>query len=58
MVLAGLPALGLAMGSGVGAEPWRVLTTTGTGQVLLVVGVTLELAGLAWSRRLVGRVIR
>ena len=58
MVLAGLPALGLAMGSGVGADPWRVLTTTGTGQVLLVGGVALELTGLAWSRRLVGRAVR
>jgi tight adherence protein B len=57
-LLAGLPALGLAMGSGVGADPWRVLTTTGTGQVLLVLGVTLELAGVAWSRRLVGGVMR
>jgi tight adherence protein B len=58
MVLAGLPVLGLAMGSGVGADPWRVLTTTGTGQVLLVAGVALELAGLAWSRRLIQRVVR
>jgi tight adherence protein B len=58
MVLAGLPALGLAMGSGVGADPWRVLTTTGTGQVLLVAGVALELAGLAWSRRLIQRALR
>jgi tight adherence protein B len=58
MVLAGLPALGLAMGSGVGADPWRVLTTTGTGQVLLVAGVALELAGLAWSRRLIRRAVR
>jgi tight adherence protein B len=58
MLLAGLPALGLAMGSGVGADPWRVLTATGTGQVLLVLGVTLELVGLAWSRRLVGGAIR
>ncbi len=57
MVLAGLPVLGLAMGSGVGADPWRVLTTTGTGQVLLVAGVALELAGLAWSRRLIRRVV-
>lgn len=54
-VLAGLPVLGLLMGSGVGADPWRVLTTTGTGSVLLVVGVTLELAGTAWSARLVRR---
>jgi len=57
MLLAGLPVLGLAMGSGVGADPWGVLTMTGTGQVLLVAGVGLELAGLAWSERLVGRVI-
>ena len=58
MLLAGLPALGLAMGSGIGADPWRVLTGTGTGQVLLVAGVALELAGLAWSRRLVERALR
>ena len=58
MLLAGLPALGLAMGSGIGADPWRVLTGTGTGQVLLVTGVALELAGLAWSRRLVERALR
>lgn len=57
-VLAGLPVLGLAMGHGVGAEPWRVLTTTGTGQVLLVVGVGLELAGLAWSRAITERAVR
>ena len=49
MLLAGLPLVGLAMGSGVGADPWRVLTTTGPGQVLLVAGSALELAGLPWS---------
>jgi tight adherence protein B len=57
-VLAGLPVFGLAMGSGVGADPWRVLTTTPAGQVLLVVGLCLELAGLEWSRRLVQRALR
>ncbi|TFV60858.1 UNVERIFIED_ORG: pilus assembly protein TadB [Bacillus sp. AZ43] len=57
-LLAGLPVLGLAMGSGVGADPWEVLTTTGTGQVLLVVGVALEVAGLAWTGRLVRRAAR
>ena len=58
MLLAGLPLLGLAMGSGVGADPWRVLTTTGTGQLLLVAGVCLEVAGVAWSGRLVRRALR
>ncbi len=57
-LLAGLPVLALLMGSGVGADPWGVLTTTGTGQVLLVVGVALEGAGLAWTGRLVRRVTR
>ena len=57
-LLAGLPVLGLAMGSGVGADPWSVLTTTGTGQVLLVAGVGLEVAGVAWSSRLVRRAVR
>jgi tight adherence protein B len=58
LLLAGLPVLGLAMGNGIGADPWRVLTATGTGQVLLVAGVGLELAGIAWSRRLVERALR
>lgn len=57
-VLAGLPVLGLLMGSGVGADPWRVLTTTGTGTVLLVAGVGLEVAGLTWSARLVRRAVQ
>jgi tight adherence protein B len=57
-LLAGLPVLGLAMGSGVGADPWRVLTRTGTGQVLLVAGIGLEVAGVAWSNRLVARATR
>ena len=57
-LLAGLPVLGLVMGGGVGADPWHVLTTTPTGQVLLVAGVGLEVAGLAWSARLVSRAAR
>jgi len=56
-VLAGLPVLGLLMGSGVGADPWRVLTTTGPGTVLLELGVGLELAGIAWTGRLVRRAV-
>lgn len=54
-LLAGLPLLALAMGAGIGADPWGVLTGTGVGQILLVVGVALTAAGLAWSRRLIAR---
>jgi tight adherence protein B len=57
-VLAGLPVLGLAMGAGVGADPWHVLTTTGPGQVLLVTGVLLDVAGVAWVGRLSRRAVR
>jgi tight adherence protein B len=57
-LLAGLPVLGLAMGSGVGADPWHVLTATGAGQVLLVLGVGLEFSGIAWSARLTARALR
>jgi tight adherence protein B len=57
-LLAGLPVLGLAMGSGVGADPWHVLTATGAGQLLLVLGVGLELAGISWSARLTARALR
>ena len=58
VLLAGLPLLGLAMGSGVGADPWHVLTATGPGQLLLVAGVLLEIAGVAWTGRLVARMGR
>jgi tight adherence protein B len=58
LLLAGLPVLGLAMGSGVGADPWDVLTATGPGQLLLVTGVLLEIGGIAWTGRLVRRMGR
>lgn len=57
-LLAGLPVLGLAMGSGIGAEPLRILTSTTIGGLLLLSGVVLELLGVAWSRGLTARVLR
>lgn len=57
LLLAGLPLLAFSMGSGIGADPWRVLTTTPVGQALLVAGVALEAAGLAWTARLVRRAV-
>jgi tight adherence protein B len=55
-VLAGLPLLGIALGQGIGAHPWRILTTTTAGQCLLVLGTVLVAAGVLWSGRITGRV--
>lgn len=55
-VLAMLPVLGVALGSGLGADTLGWLLTTAVGRVVLVVGVALDLFGLAWARRLVARV--
>ncbi len=54
-VLAGLPLFGIALGELSGAHPLRVLTSTGAGQVLLVLGALLICAGLLWSTRLTTR---
>jgi len=52
-LLAVLPVLGLAMGAGLGADPLHVLITTGPGQLALVAGVGLDVAGVLWTARLV-----
>jgi tight adherence protein B len=51
--LAVLPVLGLLAGSGMGADPVRVLVSTPIGQACCAIGATFEAAGLAWMRRLV-----
>ncbi len=51
-LLAGLPLIGLAMGAGLGASPVSFLIDTGVGRVCLVVGLALEMAGLAWTDHL------
>lgn len=53
VMLAGLPALGLLMGSALGAEPLRVLLHTGAGFGCLAVGGVLEGAGVWWALRIV-----
>ncbi len=52
-LLAVLPVLGLLMGSALGADPIRVLTSTGPGQLALAAGVGLDIAGVLWTGRLV-----
>ncbi|MFC4605926.1 type II secretion system F family protein [Rhodococcus kronopolitis] len=57
-VLAGLPVLGLALGQLMGAGPVRVLLSEGPGGVLLVLGTLFACAGLLWTDRITGRVLR
>ncbi|MGA4850338.1 type II secretion system F family protein [Streptomyces sp. G5(2025)] len=53
VMLAGLPVLGLLMGSALGADPLRVLLHTGAGLGCLVTGGVLEGAGVWWALRIV-----
>lgn len=57
MVLAGLPLLGVALGQATGARPVQILLGGGLGGILLVVGTALAATGVAWSERIVGRVL-
>ncbi len=51
-MLALLPLGGIALAATLGARPLHVLLETTVGAVCLVAGVALDLAGLAWTRRL------
>lgn len=53
VLLAALPALGLLLGSAMGADPLRVLLHTGAGLGCLVVGAVFEAAGVWWAARIV-----
>jgi len=54
-LLAGLPALGLVLGSFVGADPVGQLAGGGLGTVVGLVGLALYVAGMRWSAALVTR---
>ncbi|MGV4985332.1 type II secretion system F family protein [Streptomyces sp. NRAIS4] len=53
VLLAVLPALGLLLGSAMGAHPLHVLLHTGAGLACLVVGSAFEAAGVWWAVRIV-----
>jgi tight adherence protein B len=57
-LLAVLPLLGLGLGSGLGGDPVRVLTSTLPGAVCLAAGTALALAGLAWVDAITARAAR
>lgn len=52
LLLAALPAAGVALGYSIGADPLRVLLRTPLGAACLAAAITLHLAGLYWSERL------
>lgn len=47
-LMAGLPLVGLALGSGLGADPVQVLTGTAVGAVCVAAGAALACAGMTW----------
>ncbi|MCW2777583.1 MAG: hypothetical protein JWN17_1308 [Frankiales bacterium] len=51
-MLALLPLAGVGLAAALGARPVHVLLQTQVGGVCLVAGVALDLAGLAWTRRI------
>jgi len=53
VLLALLPAFGLVLGTGLGADPSKVLLHTPAGLVCLAAGALLEWGGLAWTARIV-----
>ena len=57
VILAALPALGVILGQFIGAHPVRFLLGGGLGGVLLVIGVALIAAGLAWADRITRRLL-
>ncbi|HET8683952.1 MAG TPA: hypothetical protein VFM54_19090 [Micromonosporaceae bacterium] len=52
VLLAGLPAAGVALGYGIGADPLHVLLRTPLGAGCAAVAIALQLAGLAWMSRI------
>ncbi|PRY29427.1 tight adherence protein B [Pseudosporangium ferrugineum] len=53
VLLAALPAGGIALGYGMGADPLRILLRTPLGGACAVGAVLLQVAGLLWAERLV-----
>ena len=52
VVLAGLPGLGLVLGSMLGAQPLQWLSGATVGRAVLVAGLALEALGCLWSWRI------
>lgn len=53
LMLSGLPAVGILLGTVMGADPLHVLLRTPIGNGCLIAGVALDLLGLWWTGRIV-----
>ena len=53
LMLAGLPVGGIALGYGIGVDPLRVLLHSPLGAGCAVGAIALQVAGLAWTDRLI-----
>ncbi len=54
-LLAALPAFGLLLGYGLGGDPLRILFGTPYGLTCVVLGVSLDAAGVLWTERIARR---
>jgi tight adherence protein B len=52
-LLGGLPVLGVGLGVAMGARPLHILFDTAAGRLILCTGVLLDVAGVAWTTRLI-----
>ncbi len=52
VLLAGLPVVGIALGASMGARPVAFLAGAGAGQLVCLLGVLLDAAGVLWMRRI------
>jgi tight adherence protein B len=58
VLLAGLPVLGVVLGTALGARPLAFLIETHAGHAVLLLGVALDAVGVIWVERLIRRVER
>lgn len=57
-LLAALPLVGMGLGTVMGARPFHFLFASGTGSLVLLVGVGLDVAGWSWTAAMVRRASR
>lgn len=56
-LMAGLPLVALALGSGIGGDPWQFLLATPIGLTCLASGLTFVFGGLTWIDRIAAAVM-